>query len=185
MAANVNETDDQREQQLAEVARLYLTGQTQAAIGKQLGIAQSQVCYDLKIIRQRWLDSQVRDFDEARAVELAKIDAVEVQFWVGWERSLRDKEIKQKKSKTGVAASEEEGTTVHGQAGDPRFLDGVMKCIQKRCELLGLDAAKKLSLLDGDGNNYGPFLTEDERRARLLAVLLEQGTEGGPGPTVM
>ena len=33
-----------------------------------------------------------------------------------------------------------------GQAGDPRFLDGVLKCVERRCSILGLDAPKQFKL---------------------------------------
>jgi len=185
MAAPVTENEDQREQRLADVARLYLTGQTQAAIGRQLGVSQNQISYDLRIVRERWLASSIRDFDELKAQELAKIDQVEAEFWAAWERSQRVKQVTSTKRKEGKDASTEAGVTKQEQAGDPRMLDGVLKCINKRCEILGLNAPSKLSLLDKDGNNYGPFLTEDDRRNRLLAAFLEQGAVGESGSTVM
>jgi len=173
MAAPITENEDQREQRLADVARLYCQGMPQWKIGKELGVTQQQICYDLKIVRQRWLESSLRDFDEARAQELAKIDRVEAEFWDAWERSKRPRQ-----SKEGMPVNTE------GRDGDPRFMDGYLKCVHMRCELLGLNAAKKIALMDGDGN-YGPFLTEDDRRNRLLAAFLEQGAAGGSGSTVM
>ena len=72
-----------------------------------------------------------------------------------------------------MGASTEAAIRKEEQVGDARFLDGVMKCIQKRCEILGLNAPSRLAWTDKDANNYGPFLTEDERRNRLLACLGE------------
>jgi len=185
MAANVTETNDGREQQLAEVAARYVRGMSQWKIGKELGITQQQVSYDLKIVRQRWLESSIRDFDEARAVEVAKIDDAELEFRAAWERSQCLRKVTSSKTKTGRDSSVEDGIREEEQAGDPRFMDGVLKCIHMRSELLGLNAAKKISVLDADGNNYGPFLTEDDRRNRLLAAFLEQGTASGTGQAVM
>jgi len=176
MAANVTDSEDQREEQLANVARLYLQGQTQAAIGKQLGVSQRQISYDLAIVRERWLESSIRNFDEAKAQELAKIDRVELEFWRGWERSLLDKEISNTKRRQGKDESLEASMRKEGQAGDPRFMDGVLKCITKRCEIFGFDSAKKVSLVT-DGTSYGPFLTDDERRSRLLALISGQDEE--------
>jgi len=174
MAAPVTENKDQREQRLADVARLYLQGDTQAAIGRQLGVTQPQICYDLRIVRQRWVESQIRDFDEARAIEIAKIDDIEREFRAAWERSKTAKQITHSKRKEGACASSEASVRKEEQAGDPRFLDGAMKCIAKRCEILGLDAPKKTAFTNSDGTtDYGPFLTEAERRSRLLAVLGE------------
>ncbi len=185
MAAPITENEDQREQRLADVARLYCQGMAQWKIGKELGVTQQQICYDLKIVRQRWLESSIRDFDEARALEVAKIDDAEREFRAAWVRSQHIKKVTSSKTKTGNRdSSVEDGIREEEQAGDPRFMDGILKCIHMRCELLGLNAAKKIALMDGDGN-YGPFLTEDDRRNRLLAAFLEQGAAGGSGSTVM
>ena len=171
MAAPVTKNKDQRKQRLADVARLYLQRQTQAAIGRQLGVSQPQVCYDLNIVRRRWLESSIRNFDEARAQELAKIDRIEAEFWAGWERSQRIKQVTSTKCKEGMGASTEAGVRKEEHAGDPRFMGGVLKCIFKRCAILGLDAPKKTAFTDPTGTmDYGPFLTEDERRNRLLAL---------------
>ena len=177
MAAPVTNSEDQREQRLANIAKLYLMGQTQAAIGRQFGVSQPQICYDLKIVRTRWLESSIRNFDDAKAEELAKIDRVEAEFWAAWDRSQKIKQVTSTKRKEPKDASTEVGVRKEEQAGDPRFLDGVLKCIQKRCEILSLDAPSKLSLLDKDRNNYGPFLTDEERRARVLALLGESYLE--------
>jgi len=186
MAAPVTDSEEQREQRLADVAKLYLMGQTQAAIGKQLGVTQGQISYDLKIVRQRWLESSIRNFDEARGHELAKIDCVEAEFWAAWERSQRVKQVTSTKRKEGKDASTEAGVTKQEQAGDPRMLDGVLKCIAKRCEVLGLDAPKKTAITNADGTiDYGPFLTEDERRSRLLALVTGQGADSSAGQTIM
>lgn len=185
MAAPLNTNEDAREQQLAEVASRYVRGMSQWKIGQELGVTQQQVSYDLKIIRQRWLESSIRDFDEARAIEVAKIDDCEREFRAAWERSQRIKQITNSKRKEGMGASTEAGVRKEEQVGDPRFMDGILKCINMRCELLGLNAAKKISVLDADGNSYGPFLTEDDRRNRLLAAFIEQGAAGSDRQTVM
>ena len=40
-----------------------------------------------------------------------------------------------------------------GQSGNPSFLAGVQWCINKRCEILGLDAPKKIAPTDPSGQN--------------------------------
>ena len=41
--------------------------------------------------------------------------------------------------------------------GDPRFLEGIFKCIDKRCKMLGLDAPAKQEI---SGPNQGPIEVE-------------------------
>lgn len=132
-----------------EVAERYLRGEYQTAIADDLGIDQAQVSRDLKALRDMWLSSAVRDFDAAKAQELAKIDEVERAAWTAWERSTKDKEVsvhetdgtleeKTKKPKLKKAVLRKEG-----QSGNPAFLSTILTCIERRCSILGLDAPKR------------------------------------------
>src|SRR5215212_4552915 len=78
---------DQVEADRAEIARRYLQGMTQAEIGAELGMTQQMVSYDLQVVRQRWRDAGLRDLDEAKTIELAKIDALELEYWDAWRAS--------------------------------------------------------------------------------------------------
>lgn len=132
------------------IADRYLRGDHQADIARDLGLSQQQISYDLKIIRAEWLQSAIRNFDEAKAIELAKIDAVELEYWTAWKRSTEDKEITySERSEKGS----KEGERREGQSGNPAFLDGILKCIERRCKLLGLDAPEKKEIT---GKNGGP-----------------------------
>ncbi len=124
------------------VAERYLKGEYQTTIAADLGIDQAQVSRDLKAMRELWLASTIRDFDAAKAQELAKIDEVEREYWLAWERSKQDKEVAiqeagaDKKLKKATLRKE-------GQSGNAAFLAGVLSCIDKRCQILGLDAPKR------------------------------------------
>lgn len=132
----------------AQVARdrrkesdLYLQGWLQADIADELGIDQSTVSRDLKALQGDWLASALMDFSEAKSQELAKIDRLEREYWQAWERSCEDAESV---TQEGTAANVEKiKKTSKGQAGDPRFLQGVQWCIERRCKILGVDAPEK------------------------------------------
>ncbi len=127
-----------------EITSLYLRGLTQAAIGEQLGMSREMVTYDLKVIRERWREDTTRDLDADKMKELAKIDELERTYWTGWELSLEQKEINATERVDGVGYKAD-GTRIRamirkeGRDGNPAFLDGVMKCVERRCKLLGLD----------------------------------------------
>jgi hypothetical protein len=144
-----------------QVADYYLQGWTQMEIAAHVGVDQTTVSDDLKVVRQQWRDSAVRDFDEAREVELRKIDRVEREAWAAWERSQKpaqsahiNDESNQRKTRRHV----------RNQYGDPRFLDQVNKCIASRCALLGLAAIAR----EEDGADGFTF---NERRDRIVAVV--------------
>ena len=163
----------QRRQQVAE---LYLRCWTQEAIGAQLGIAQPTVCVDLRKIREHWRASSVRDFDEARTIELQKIDRVEREAWAAWERSQKPAQSAVVSEDTGRQRTRK---SVKHQHGDPRFLDQINKCIAQRRALLGLDALPAQGEVNADAG-----VSLDVRRDRVItivAALRERERLGGTG----
>lgn len=128
-------------EKMERAAALYLQGYTHAAIGREMGIAADTASKYIAEVRKSWLESSVRDFDTAKARELAKIDLLETTYWRAWEDSRRDKEVVQVEDSTKGGAKGY--IRAEGQSGNPAFLDGVMKCIEKRCKILGLDAPTK------------------------------------------
>jgi predicted transcriptional regulator len=127
------------------IAALYLRGDTQMEISKKIGISQSVVSRDLKFIQEEWRRERIMDINEAKQRELARIDALEREYWDGWERSKLNAEKETiKATGSGAKADKmEKRKTTEGQSGDPRFLQGVGWCIDKRCQVLGVDAPKK------------------------------------------
>jgi hypothetical protein len=111
------------ERRRAEIADLYIQGRKQYDIAQLYGVSQQQISLDLKAIRAQWLESAVRDFDHMRSEQLAKIDAVEAEYWRAWEKSRAEDE-----------------------AGNPQFLTGVERCVQQRCKLFGLDAPQRAEI---------------------------------------
>ena len=157
-------TEDQVAQRRTIVASLYLKGWTQSAIAQDQGVSQGQISQDLKAIREEWAESTIVDFNEAKLQELAKIDQLEKTYWEAWSRSLEKTLKRSKKMKGSVEDSVETKSetkprrkdveiteTTEERLGDPRYLDGILKCIQKRCELLGIDAPEKKELTGKDG----------------------------------
>ena len=132
------------------IADLYLQGWLQADIAKDIGVAQSTVSRDLVALHGEWKKSALLDFNEAKAQQLAKIDRLEREYWEAWERS------KQGQKRTTVKGrgegdeptTKEKSVTLDEGNGDPRFLQGVQWCIDRRCKILGVDAAQKLDIGD-------------------------------------
>lgn len=170
--AEMTRTADQREADRAEVARLYLTGSTQAAIAAQLDITQQQVSYDLGVIRKRWRASAARDFDALIDEQLAKVDRVEAEYWAAWERSQREAQASLTRRTEGEGVTTTAEMRREAQVGNPAFLAGVLACVERRCRLLGLDAPTKIAPTSPDGKEgYRGKFTDGERARRVLALL--------------
>lgn len=131
------------------IGRMYLKGATQMAIAAELGISQATVSNDLKHIQAEWQAANIADIDRRKREELAKIDALELEYWDAWARSCENAEVETTKmvgSSPEKPDRAEKTKRVEGQAGDPRFLAGVQWCIERRCKLLGIDAPHAVDL---------------------------------------
>ena len=143
-------TKSQRERDRTRVSELYLKGWTQWRIATELNVTQSTVSCDIKTLIKQSQKSQLLDIDQQKATELEKINKIELEAWEAWERSKQDREIKSKKQR-GI---EEDIKNVEAQyrtitlVGDPRFLQQVQWCINKRCEIFGLDAPIRSEVME-------------------------------------
>src|SRR5437763_248565 len=152
-------TPAERERDLERLAVLYCRGMSQLAMAEKLGVSRQQIGYDLRTLNQRWQESALAHLDAKKARELARLDHLEAVAWDAWERSCQDAEtisssmVKGRIGKEGVALPDLQKVakiTKH-QIGDPRFLEQVYKCIDKRCEVLGLNAPKKIAPTNPEG----------------------------------
>lgn len=134
-----------------QVGRLALAGKTQMEISDELNISQSTISRDLKFLESEWIKYAVVDIDTARAIEVAKVDALEIEYWEGWKRSLQtrtEKTVKADLQKQGDKKGTvyEQTITQIDSYGDVRFLQGIERCIDKRRAILGLDVTKDITV---------------------------------------
>jgi hypothetical protein len=159
-------------QRRQKIADLYVQGWTQMQIAAHLDIGQTTVSHDLIEVRTEWRKSAIRDFDEARTLELQKIDRIEREAWAAWERSQKPAQSAHISDDPNHRQTKRH---VRNQYGDPRFLELVNRCIAGRCALLGL--AKSPVETDGDG------FTFNERRDRIVAVVTALRERSGAAAT--
>lgn len=134
----------------AKIAELYLEGHYQQEIAKKLGVNQSQVSRDLKALSKQWQQESIESIDKIRAHDLAKLTHLERTYHDGWNRSIQE-QLTEKSKETSIDGKVTKETSFERKAlvGDPRFLDGVLKCISKREEILGYAAPKRLDHTSG------------------------------------
>jgi hypothetical protein len=172
------------------IASLYLKGEYQSDIAAQVGISQGQVSKELAILQADWRTSALIDINEAKARELAKIDALELVYWQAWERSQLDAESEitkmqgapPKPNETSPAPAKlETQKKREGQSGNPAFLRGVEWCINKRCEIIGINAPVKQQITGKDGGPIETKTVEDEKFNRAISSLADAVREILPG----
>lgn len=149
-------------QRRVEISKMYLQGFTQTEIGVRLKVGRETVASEIHKIRSEWLSEIVKDYDEIKAKELAKIDHLETVAWEAWERSLKPIETRTKKIQSALMPTEEyktdpetgEITVIRSremtaikehfeelkreQDGNPAFLDRVSWCIEMRLKIFGI-----------------------------------------------
>ena len=131
-------TDLEREDVLAKVAELEAQHLPFQEIADIIGVNRQQIYAYRQMLTERWRESQLVDTDYYHRLELQKMDAIEAHLWKAWATSREDR-ITKTESDAGYSI-----TTQEHPAGDPRFLLGVLHCMERRAKLLGLDAATKL-----------------------------------------
>jgi transcriptional regulator with XRE-family HTH domain len=161
----VDSTDHARAKNRHEATRRYLRGELQASIAEALGTTQATISRWLSEIRREWQEDAKASIGEKVAKELAKIDELESTYWKAWCASCGQREnpfdsvagiVEETRDEIGESKKagifEKSVSTKKRVVGNPAFLDGVFKCIDRRLKLLGADAPTKISETDPEGN---------------------------------
>lgn len=145
-----------KERERKIIARMFLQGCRQTDIAKKIERTDAYVAIELKRLSLQWREQANIDFSLAKSVELAKIENLERTYWMAWLRSVGEaksvtvKGIGQKageKDKT-LPVSVERSERTENKDGDPRYLQGVQWCIERRVKLFGFDQPIKFELVD-------------------------------------
>lgn len=130
--------------------------------GVRYTLSQQSISRDILIMQQRWMQSSLINFNQAKANEIAKIDELEREAWIAWKRSIGEhrtetkEEMPRRKKRSADAPSGmvqamrvvKSVTKTETLNGDPHYHDTIKWCIDRRSKLLGLDEPLKLSLVD-------------------------------------
>ncbi len=140
-----------REQRRQTVAANLLAGLNYRAIAEGLGVSLGTVANDVKIVMKRWRKEQLEAASEVAQLELVRLDRALFGIW------------------SDV------------QAGDTASIHTMLKLMERRAKLLGLDAPSNVKVTWRDKLPEG---VDPESIKRRMAVLLteamkqEQGGEG-------
>ena len=136
----------------AQAIKLRLEGETLMSIAQKLGY-NSRGHVRSAIFRGLRYLAPPEDAEKMRQREVDRTYEIETEAWEQWDESIKDAE----RVVTKEAAIETEGirgdlitteivTTREGQSGNPALLDKILKAMERRAKLLGLDAPEKLDV---------------------------------------
>ena len=202
-------TKRQREFDLYHIAEMYCKQLPQLEMVEELKkttgseITQAVISRDIKEIKKRWAESEISNIDERIVQELTKIDLVEREAYLAWEKSKGSKFTISEKKVIATADNKQTVVTDKGElvveptnetqiglaerttkqeetVGDPRWLDIINKCIDRRIRLLGLDAPKKIIIEDETEEQQAEI---QSRKAQILFGLLQPPDTSTAGST--
>jgi hypothetical protein len=147
----------EREQDMVDVARLYLQGFSPLEISNQLStirpykIIERTVERDIELVRSRWLENAMIDYGQMKANQLAKIDELERIYWRAWYDSWKDKEVTfqekieelQTNANAPAVGKQRVSKQKETQLGDTRYLEGIKWCVEERAKMFGLHMPEK------------------------------------------
>lgn len=106
---------------------------------------------DVQRLLKEWQEERLENTEDKITAELARIDLVIKEAWQMWEKSKQDYKTKKQKQE-GLPRMNDEGKQISIDTikammedaekrafGDPRYLDIILRAMQQRCKLLGLD----------------------------------------------
>lgn len=135
----------QRERDRLTIAELYLKGWSQQRIADLLELDKSNICRELKKIKEQWKSQAIEDHNLYVQQELRRLAMLEAEYWAGWETSQQSKEISlNERLATGrdevgqVLGRVKQATRTEQKVGDATFLNGVLSCVKERARLLDL-----------------------------------------------
>lgn len=189
MAAN-KRTDKQIQDDRVYIAQQLVKGLTVREIcvmlneenvkkDKTYSIVHSMVHYDIKAILSEWRDERKDMIDLVIDRELRKLDVIEYECWKAWEKSKGGKRITRISGGATSGESIGGGTikerTIEETFGDPRFFEKILTCMDRRKELLGYAAPKKVEFSGSVGVGITPMDEEsiEREKARIYGNILK------------
>ena len=196
MARRKTDTNLEREEQLTATARLMLPGnRSLTAVGEELGVTRQQIRYNLKILTDRWYKQSMDDIGRLKAVELARTFRLEAEAWDALERSKEeggfDTSTLEERAGTSVVDGETVSTPVivkkrqqkkFSRDGDARFMEVILRCIELRCKILGIEAPQKHEIAGAGGAPLDLAAKRREADAEIDDWFKVNGFTAGPVP---
>ena len=164
------------------IVRLYLKQKSHREIAEVLNVSVQYVGRQLKQIKDAWLESTLVDFNRRQNQELARIDALEAEYWSAWEGSKSDetREALEYVDEDSIMRLSRKRLETIKKNGTSSFLQGIQWCIEQRCKILGLHAPKEIKIDQHQRKTKElPELTREELRqiiagqSKALAVEAE------------
>jgi hypothetical protein len=188
-----------RKEKLKQLSlRYYLQGQTtlkdvaaRIADEHKMSVSYTTVYNYITEAMATWAKENLERITDYKHQELARINALQMEYWAAWERSLnphvishsKQTPLTQDKPRRGKKGPElllnERHDTLHPGLGNKKFLDGVQWCITKRLEIM---ASLQVGMAEAD--NAGTAITNNNTVIRQIVMRTNKTLIAEPQTTV-
>jgi len=128
-----------------KVAELYASGWPQSKIASELKVSQQLISLDLKSLRAAWAENSMWSMNEAVGQQLGKLDLVEMRAWESFEISMKGPPRAVKDDAGNPTGEFEPWESLPSLfPGDPKYLEIVKDCVEKRCKIFGIGKEDKV-----------------------------------------
>lgn len=164
-----------------EIARRYLEGQPLAEIAGAIGVSLATVSRDLRKARELWKVRAAEAIDQIKAEQLAKLDRIEAELWEQWRRSCEDV-TKRRVEDRGASTTPGRNVTIETirAAGDPAYMNSILKVIEQRCRILELGTSVRAGLgIEDEGGDArrGIFIVPAQAESIDAWLQLARGSQ--------
>lgn len=123
-------------------------GRPQEWYAAQLDCSQATISRATKEIHRDWEARTAQNKEQMIQAEIDRLNRIEAEAWEAWAQSKKAKTVttKEKVEQKGWHGSAKIKLTTQEPAGDPRFLDVILRCQQQRAAILGYEAPKKVNV---------------------------------------
>lgn len=115
---------------------MYLSGKYQSEIAELFGVTQATISHDIKAIRKEWQKEASMSVAEVVSRSIQEIKRLKKKHEEAYDRSTKNSH------------------------GDPRFLDGILKCQEQILKIVGGYAPVKGEYTDKNMPDYSSFTYE-------------------------
>lgn len=189
-------TPFQREEDLEIISRLYHDRKTQQEIVDHLSAIRSyvltrqQISVDIGTLIERLQASQTATLSAQRARELGTVNHVELLALEAFHRCQKER-VRTVTEQRGAPGSGKKAQVVGTRASVTReqsfaagaqYLQIVLQCVKRRCELLGLDAPERTEVSGPNGGPVPIHTTMEEALTQIYVNPRPAAVPGSRGP---
>jgi predicted transcriptional regulator len=137
-----------REQDLATIMKLDRRGYSQHEIAKVIGVSQSQISVDLKLVRSRYKEVSAEEYRTKVEEKRAQYREIRKEAWRAWERSKKEalKVVEEERVTPEGNELAKTVTTKEQRLPDSGYLRIIIESLRDESALDGLNQPQKLNI---------------------------------------